>query len=89
MGGCSNVDADGDWGAWSDGITLSGSGHRVIGNTVVDPSDIGIVYFGGKDTIISGNTVRITQGNRGAFAGIAVIPGATGIPQARNSSATP
>ncbi|MBP1654714.1 MAG: hypothetical protein H6Q28_1270, partial [Bacteroidetes bacterium] len=72
VGGCTNVDEDGDWGGWSDGITLSGPGHRVVGNTVVDPSDVGIVYFGGKNTIISGNTVRITQGNHGAFAGIAV-----------------
>jgi hypothetical protein len=70
--GCVHTDNDGDPGGWSDGITLRGPAHRVIDNVVIDPSDIGIVYFGGKNTTISGNTVRITQGNHGAFAGIAV-----------------
>ncbi len=69
--GCSLTDDDGDMGGWSDGITFTGPGHLVTGNTIINPSDIGIVFFGGRDTTISGNTVQITSGNYGAFAGIA------------------
>lgn len=72
--GCAFTDADGDVGAWSDGITLFGPGHTITGNTVVNPSDIGIVFFGGKDTAISNNTIKITAGNYGAFGGIALHP---------------
>jgi hypothetical protein len=72
--GCAFTDPDGDRGAWSDGITLSGPGHTVQNNTVINPSDIGIVYFGGKDTVISGNTIQIEAGNYGAFGGIALHP---------------
>lgn len=69
--GCALTDDDGDVGGWSDGITFTGPGHLVTGNTIVNPSDIGIVFFGGRGTTISGNTIRITSGNYGAFAGIA------------------
>lgn len=69
--GCAFTDPDGDAGGWSDGITFSGPGHRITGNTIVNPSDIGIVFFGGRDTLISDNTVQITAGNYGAFGGIA------------------
>jgi hypothetical protein len=41
---------------------------------VIDASDIGIVFFGGKDTSISNNTVLATEGNHGMFAAIAVHP---------------
>jgi hypothetical protein len=71
---CTNSDDDGDDGAWSDGITLFGSGHQIIGNTIINPSDIGIVHFGGQDTIIANNTINITGGNYGAFGGIALHP---------------
>ena len=71
-GGCTNTDDDGDFGGWSDGITVEGSGVTVTNNTVINASDIGIVSFGGKNTIIANNTVKITEGNYGAFAGIAV-----------------
>ena len=70
--GCALTDNDEGSGCWSDGITLSGPGHLVTNNTVINPSDIGIVYFGGKNTIISNNTIHITEGNYGAFAGIAI-----------------
>ena len=70
--GCTMTDNDGDAGGWSDGITLSGPDMKVIGNTIIDPSDVGIVYFGGTNTVIANNTVRITSGNYGAFAAIAV-----------------
>lgn len=70
--GCVNTDNDGDYGGWSDGITLVGPGHTVINNTIINPSDIGIVHFGGQDTIIANNTIRITAGNYGAFGGIAL-----------------
>ena len=72
--GCALTDADGDQGGWSDGITLFGPGQTVTNNTIINPSDVGIVFFGGKDTVISNNTVQITAGNYGAFAGIAVHP---------------
>lgn len=72
--GCINTDDDGDYGGWSDGITLAGSGHRLINNTIINPSDIGIVHFGGKDVTIANNSIRITAGNYGAFGAIALHP---------------
>jgi parallel beta-helix repeat protein len=72
--GCAMIDNDGDIGAWSDGITFTGPGHLVTGNTIINASDVGIVFFGGKNTTISDNTVRIEVGNYGAFAGIALHP---------------
>lgn len=72
--GCAHTDKDGDPTGWSDGITLFGPGQTVKDNTIVNPSDVGIVFFGGKDTVISNNTVQVTQGNYGAFAGIALHP---------------
>lgn len=72
--GCANTDDDGDYGGWSDGMTLEGSGITVTNNTVINPSDIGIVTFGGKNTVISNNVVKITEGNYGAFAAIAIHP---------------
>ena len=68
---CTLTDNDGDVTGWSDGITLFGPAHLVTGNTIINPSDVGIVHFGGRDTIISNNTIRITPGNYGAFAAIA------------------
>ncbi len=72
--GCVLTDNDGEQTGWSDGITLSGPGQTVKDNTIIDPSDVGIVFFGGKDTVISNNTIKVTQGNYGAFAGIALHP---------------
>ena len=46
----------------------------VTGNTIIDASDIGITHFGGKNTIISYNTVRASPGNYGMFAGINIGP---------------
>jgi hypothetical protein len=69
--GCTFTDNDGDITGWSDGITLFGPAHLVTGNTIINPSDVGIVHFGGRDTVISNNTVKITPGNYGAFAAIA------------------
>jgi len=71
---CIPTDDDGDKGGWADGITSYGPGLSIINNTVINPSDVGIVFFGGKDTKITGNTVQITQGNYGAFAGIGIHP---------------
>lgn len=68
--GCAFTDNDGDQQGWSDGITLFGPGQTVKDNTIINPSDVGIVFFGGKNTIISNNTIKVTQGNYGAFAGI-------------------
>lgn len=72
--GCLHTDNDSDFGGWSDGITLFGPAQTVKQNTIINPSDVGIVFFGGRNTIISNNIVKITEGNYGAFAGIAVHP---------------
>ena len=72
--GCANTDSDGDYGGWSDGMTVEGRNILITNNTIINPSDIGIVSFGGANTIISNNTVSITQGNFGAFAAIALHP---------------
>jgi hypothetical protein len=72
--GCAFTDNDGDIGNWSDGMTIFGTAHTIIDNTIINPSDVGIVYFSGKDTLIANNTITITPGNYGAFAGIALHP---------------
>jgi hypothetical protein len=72
--GCAFTDQDGDVTGWSDGMTIFGTAHQIIGNTIVNPSDVGIVYFGGKNTLIANNTITIMPGNYGAFAGIALHP---------------
>jgi hypothetical protein len=70
--GCPVTDPDEGVGDWSDGITFTGPGHLVTHNTITNPSDVGIVFFGGHDTVISNNTVQIAAGYYGAFAGIAI-----------------
>jgi hypothetical protein len=72
--GCTLTDNDEGSGGWSDGITFVGPGHIITGNTIINVSDVGIVFFGGKNTAILSNTVRVSAGNYGAFAGIAVHP---------------
>ena len=72
--GCSSPDPDEGLGDWSDGITFIGPGHLITGNTIINASDVGIVHFGGVDTIISNNTIRATEGNYGMFAAIAIHP---------------
>lgn len=72
--GCVRTDNDEANGAWSDGITFTGPSHTITGNTVINPSDVGIVFFGGRNTVISNNTVQVTSGHYGAFAGIAIHP---------------
>ena len=77
--GCAQTDPDNEGiGDWSDGITFNGPGHLILNNTVVDPSDVGIVFFGGRATVIRGNTIRVTAGNHGAFAAIAIHPWSLG-----------
>jgi hypothetical protein len=70
--GCALTDNDGDLGGWSDGITMTGPDMKVLNNTIINPSDVGIVFFGGTNTIIANNTIKITAGNYGAFAAIAM-----------------
>lgn len=72
--GCVDTDETFEYGDWSDGITFDGPGHLVMGNTVINPSDIGIVFFGGRSTVIRENTIKVTAGNYGAFGGIAIHP---------------
>ncbi len=72
--GCANTDSDGDYGAWSDGMTVKGPNLLITNNTIINPSDVGIAYFGGANTVISNNIVRITSGNYGAFGAITLHP---------------
>lgn len=72
--GCIPTDPDGELAFWSDGITFDGVKMTVENNTVINASDVAIVFFGGKDVRIVGNTVTSQDGNYGAFAGIAVHP---------------
>ena len=75
-------------GSWADGITSYGPGLNITNNTVINPSDVGIVFFGGKNTKIMGNIVQITQRNYGAFAGIGIHPGLVVIYRVCSSAAT-
>lgn len=76
--GCELTDPDDPVGAWGDGITYSGPAHRLINNLVMDASDIGMVSFGGRNVLISNNTIMARPGNYGMFAGIAVHPNTLG-----------
>jgi len=71
---CEQTDTDEPEGDWSDGITFEGPGHTITGNTILDASDVGIVFFGGRDTVISNNTIQARPGNYGMFAAIAIHP---------------
>lgn len=71
---CISTDPDEPEADWADGITFEGPGQRIIENTIIDASDVGIVFFGGRDTVISHNTVMATEGNHGMFAAIAIHP---------------
>jgi hypothetical protein len=78
--GCQFTDPDEPFhNAWSDGITFTGPAHLITNSRIMDPSDIGIVSFGGRDTVISNNTVMARPGNNGMFAGIAVHPWSYGL----------
>lgn len=71
---CQSTDPDEPGGDWADGITFEGPSNTIINTTVLNASDVGIVFFGGKDTVISNNTVVATEGNHGMFAAIAIHP---------------
>lgn len=70
--GCTPTDPDGEMAFWSDGITFDGTEIVVENNSIINASDVGIVFFGGKDTKINHNLIISENGNYGAFAGIAV-----------------
>ncbi|MFN2145091.1 MAG: hypothetical protein ACK2T7_07040 [Anaerolineales bacterium] len=72
--GCTSTDPDNEEYDWSDGMTLIGPAHLIENNTVINPSDIGIVHFGGRNMVIRNNTVIAEEGNYGAFGGIALHP---------------
>jgi hypothetical protein len=72
--GCEPTDPDEALYAWSDGITFVGPANLITNSLIMDASDIGIVTFGGRDTVISNNTIMARPGNNGMFAGIAVHP---------------
>jgi len=71
---CESTDPDEPEADWSDGITFEGPDHIITGNTIIDATDVGIVFFGGRNTTISNNTVKATEGNHGMFAAIAIHP---------------
>ena len=77
--GCEPTDPDEALTAWSDGITFAGPAHLITNSLIMDASDIGIVSFGGRDTVISNNTIMARPGNNGMFAGIAMHPWAYGL----------
>ena len=77
--GCEPTDPDEALTAWSDGITFVGPAILITNSLIMDASDIGIVTFGGRDTVISNNTIMARPGNNGMFAGIAVHPYAYGL----------
>jgi parallel beta-helix repeat protein len=71
---CAMIDPDEGEAGWADGITLTGPAHLVSGNTIINATDVGIVHFGGINTEISNNTILVTEGNHGMFAGILIGP---------------
>jgi len=70
--GCAQTDPDEPIDRWSDGMSVIGPALRITNNTVINASDIGITAFGGRDTVIEGNTVIAEEGNHGMFGGIVV-----------------
>jgi len=76
---CTMTDPDDPVSGWSDGITFLGPSHELTNNLILNPSDIGIVSFGGRDITISGNTIKAEEGNYGMFAGIAMHPNTLGL----------
>ncbi len=76
--GCELTDPDDPVSAWGDGITYVGPAHQLTNNLVMDASDIGMVSFGGRDVLISNNTIMARPGNHGMFAGIAMHPNTLG-----------
>lgn len=75
---CAIVDNDGDSWSWADGMTVGGPDLVVRDNQIFNPSDVGIVTFGGKGQKITNNRIETTEGNYGTFAGIHVQVGAYG-----------
>ena len=69
--GCALVKPTEPSGAWSDGFTVDGPAIQIVDDSVTDASDVGIVLFGGHETVVAGNLVHATAGNHGMFAGIA------------------
>ena len=63
-------------GHWSDGLSIGCENSTVVGNQVVDASDVGIITFGeqGKtqNSLVSGNTV-VNAGN-GAYGSLGIDP---------------
>ena len=68
--GCAPVDADGDVGAWSDGMTVFGPDLTIERSTIVNPSDLGIAVFGGRRITLRNVAISLTAGDHGAFGAI-------------------
>lgn len=77
--GCVMTDPDDPIGGWADGITFVGPAHQLTNNLIMDPSDVGIVTFGGRDILIANNTIQARPGNHGMFVGIAIAPNTLGL----------
>jgi hypothetical protein len=70
--GCAKIKMGEPVGDWSDGFTVIGPAHQIVGNLVTDPSDVGIVLFGGHETVVAANHVGASAGSHGMFAAIGV-----------------
>ncbi|KAJ8502339.1 hypothetical protein ONZ45_g11858 [Pleurotus djamor] len=56
---------------WADGISLSCAGSVVRNNTIVDPTDGGIVLFGSPGSLVENNTIRAE--NKTLLGGINLV----------------
>jgi hypothetical protein len=70
-----------DTGHWTDGLSISCARSVIARNRINDVSAVGIVYFGGPDSVIRDNV--ITEMTTSAFSGInvgdAIVPDNTGV----------
>lgn len=62
---------DAPYSAWADGISHACTGSLVEGNTIVDPTDGGIVVFGATGSTIRNNTISVQ--NSTALGGINLV----------------
>ena len=70
-----------DTGHWADGLSISCSNSLVAGNHVNDISAVGIVYFGGPNTVIRDNVITetVTSAFSGINVGDAIVPDNTNV----------
>jgi parallel beta-helix repeat protein len=62
---------DAPYGSWADGISMACTQSTVEGNTVVDPTDGGIVVFGALGSKVTNNTISVR--NSTSLGGINLV----------------